>query len=59
MVIIDTEESKRVDNLYDDILVALLDILNYLHQISSKELIAKFIQDREVSMKFALHFFLT
>jgi len=39
--------------------VALLDILNYLFTISSKELIAKFIQDREISMNLAFQFFLT
>jgi len=29
--ILDPEESKRLDSVYDDILVSLLDILNYLH----------------------------
>jgi hypothetical protein len=37
----------------------MLDILNYLYVISSKEMIAKFIQDRELSMALAKYFFLT
>ena len=49
----------KVAKIYEEIIVTVLDILNYLYVISSKELIAKFLQDRELSMALAKYFFLT
>lgn len=52
-------DMEKVAKVYDEIIVTILDILNYLYVISSKEMIAKFIQDRELSMALAKYFFLT
>ena len=52
-------DNEQVGKIYEEIIVALLDILNYLYVISPKELIAKFIQDRELSMALGVYFFLT
>ncbi len=52
-------EMEKMVKVYDEIIVTILDILNYLYVISSKEMIAKFIQDRELSMALAKYFFLT
>lgn len=53
------EEKTDDEALYDPTIVTILDILNFLLQLSPKEVISKFILDREVSLEFSKQFFLS
>jgi len=52
------DEKTDDDILYDPTIVTILDILNFLLQLSPKEVISKFIMDREVSLELSKQFFL-
>lgn len=53
------DEKTDDDALFDPTIVTILDILNFLLQLSPKEVISKFIMDREVSLELSKQFFLS